>query len=259
MATDWHPANGFDALVLHLFTGAGFAGCTDNLMANRDIVNIGIRVIKQCGLFTKEYKVWIARKAVTPKINETFDTFKSFWATKIMLVNQMSIPASMHGYRMAAVNKEDSFILYGELIANFGAVYAATQKLLKNQGSTIALMQAQLQALQQYCMELQQQPPPATYAPQQQQHGRRGSLHCTFQGSGGGRIARIYSRQRRANIRCSPPRFSSATRIGTTVGCMVATLTTTTPAGRARSRDHRTILLQRGQTQWEVQRQASTR
>ncbi len=39
--------------------------------------------------------------------------------------------------------------------------------------------------MQQYCMALQQQPPPAIHAPQQQQHGRCGSLWCTFQGSGG--------------------------------------------------------------------------
>jgi hypothetical protein len=46
MAVDWHPANGFDALVLRLFTGAAFAGCTNFTMANRDIIDIRLCVIK---------------------------------------------------------------------------------------------------------------------------------------------------------------------------------------------------------------------
>jgi hypothetical protein len=131
-------------------------------MADCDIVNIGLQVIKQCGLYAKEYKAWIAREAITPRIIKTFDTFKLFWAAKITLINQMAIPTSMHGYTMAAVNNDESVTLYGEWITNFGAAYTATQKSVKTQGSTIASMQAQLQAMHQYCMELQQQPPLTT-------------------------------------------------------------------------------------------------
>jgi hypothetical protein len=40
MAANWHPANGFDTLVLRLFTSAAFAGCTNFTMATRNIVNI---------------------------------------------------------------------------------------------------------------------------------------------------------------------------------------------------------------------------
>ena len=56
------------------------------------------------------------------------DTFKTFWADKIMLVNQMAIPASFHGYRMTAVNNDDTVASFEESIANFGAVYAITQE-----------------------------------------------------------------------------------------------------------------------------------
>ena len=77
-----------------------------------------------------------------------------------MLVNQTAVPASLHGYGMAAVNDDNTVALYGESIANFGAAYAATQESVKTQGTTIASMQTQLQAMQQYCMGLQQQPPP---------------------------------------------------------------------------------------------------
>jgi hypothetical protein len=180
MAANWHPTNSFDTLVLRLFTGAAFAGCTDYTMDDCDIVNIGLRVIKQCRLYTKECKAWIACKAVTPKIVKTYNTFKSFWAAKIMLVNQTAIPTSLHGYGMNAVNEDNSVILYGELTANLGDVHATTQESGKMQGLAIALMQAQLQAMQQYCMALQQQPPPAIHARQQQQRGRCRSLRCTL-------------------------------------------------------------------------------
>jgi hypothetical protein len=65
-------------------------------------------------MYGEEYKAWIARKAIRPRIVETVDMFKTFWAAKITLVNQTAIPASMHGYRMAAVNNNDSVALYGE-------------------------------------------------------------------------------------------------------------------------------------------------
>jgi hypothetical protein len=144
MAANWHPANGFDTLALHLFTGVAYAGCMGYTVADHDIVDISLRVIKRCGMYAKEYKAWIACKAKRPRTNETFDTFKMFWAAKIMLINQMAVPASMHGYGMAAVDNDDSVVLYGKLIANFGAVYTATHKSVKAHSLTIALMQGQL-------------------------------------------------------------------------------------------------------------------
>jgi hypothetical protein len=98
MAAGWHPAKTFNALILRLFTGAAFAGCTNYTMADRNIINIGLHIIKQYGLYAKEYTVWIACEAITPRIIEMLDTFKLFWAAKIMLVNQGVILASIHGY-----------------------------------------------------------------------------------------------------------------------------------------------------------------
>jgi hypothetical protein len=92
MAANWHPTNNFDTLVLRLFTGTVFVGCTNFMMADRNIVNISLLVIKRCGMYAKEYKVWIAGKAIRPRIVETFDSFKTFWAAKITLVNQTAIP-----------------------------------------------------------------------------------------------------------------------------------------------------------------------
>jgi hypothetical protein len=175
MAADWHPTNKFDTLTLCLFTGAVYAGCTGYTMADRDIIDIGLCIIKRCSMYAKEYKGWIARKAKCPRIVKMFNTFKTFWAAKITLVNQTAVPASMHGYGMAAVNNYNSVVSYGKLITNFGAVYAAMHESVKAHSLTIALMQGQLQAMQQFCMALQQQqPPPPTYALQQQQRGHHG-------------------------------------------------------------------------------------
>jgi hypothetical protein len=172
MATNWHPADGFDALILRLFTGAVYASSAGFMMNDIDIVNIGHRTIKQCGMYGKEYKAWIACEAIRPCIIKMVDTFKTSWAAKITLVNQTTIPASMYSYRMAAMNDDDSII---SLILNFGAAYAAMQESVKSQGTTIALMQGQMQAMQQYCMALGQQPPLGIYTSQQQQRGHHGA------------------------------------------------------------------------------------
>ncbi len=107
-------------------------------MNNVNIINIGLCIIKQCRMYGEKYKAWIAHKTVRPPFIETVDTFNTFWATKITLVNQTAIPASMHGYRIAAVNNDDSVVLNWELIANFRAAYTTTQELVKSQGTTIA-------------------------------------------------------------------------------------------------------------------------
>ncbi len=107
-------------------------------MNDFNIVDIGLRIIKRCGMYGKEYKAWIACKAVRPCIVETVDTFKKNWTTKIIRVNQTTIPASIHGYRMAAVNNDYSVVSYGKLIANFGTAYTSTQELVRSQVTTIA-------------------------------------------------------------------------------------------------------------------------
>jgi hypothetical protein len=57
MEANWHPTNGFDTLVLCLFNSGVFAGCTNFTMADHDIVFIGLRVIKWCSMYAKEYKL----------------------------------------------------------------------------------------------------------------------------------------------------------------------------------------------------------
>jgi hypothetical protein len=201
MAADWQPANSFEQLVTQLFLGASYASAARYLMEERDIIDIGLRVIKRCGMYAEEYKAWIgmenAGQLASPHVKQTLDSFKGFWSNSITLVNQTSVPALQHGYGMAAIDNDGGSIAsYGESLANLGAMYAATQETAKSQTDSLAAIQAQLAGLQQFCMAVgQQQPPPSNiyYALQQQQHrhnnsrnNRRGRGGGSFNGSGGG-------------------------------------------------------------------------
>jgi hypothetical protein len=85
MAANWHPANRFDALILHLINGAAYASSAGFKMNNVDIVDIGLRIIKQCRMYGEEYKAWIACKAIRPRIVETVDTSKRFGPLRLSL------------------------------------------------------------------------------------------------------------------------------------------------------------------------------
>jgi hypothetical protein len=232
MAAVWRPANGFDALILRRFTGAAYASSMGFKMNDVIILNIGLRIIKQCGMYSEEYKAWIACEAIRPCIVKTVDMFKTFWAAKITLVNQTTIPASMHGYGIAAVNNNDSVVLHGELIANFGAAYAATQESVKSQGTTAALLQGQMQAMQQYCMALGLQPPPLASTCCSNNSMAATVHHINLQPA----AEEIQPRHRTnnpedflaANAHCSNPPRSRGLKIGTTAICMAGTSTTPT-------------------------------
>jgi hypothetical protein len=69
---------------------------------------------------------------------------------------------------MAATSNDNSIVSYGESIANLDAAYTATQESVKLQGTTIASMQCQFNAMTQFCMALQQQSTPTNHAAQHQ-------------------------------------------------------------------------------------------
>jgi hypothetical protein len=100
------------------------------------------------------------------------NSFKEHWTNAIALVNQMAVTALQHGYGVTAMDNDASLALYGDLLANFGATYAATQGTMKSQADSLVTMQGQLANIQQFCMDVGQQPPSSIYAPAQQ--------HCMF-------------------------------------------------------------------------------
>jgi len=78
MAVDWYPSDGFKPLTTRLFIGAFYASAARYPMDDHDVINIGLRVIKRCGMYSKEYKKWIARENESPPITETIDSFKKY-------------------------------------------------------------------------------------------------------------------------------------------------------------------------------------
>ncbi len=93
MAANWHPSDGFKPLATCLYIGASYASTARYPMDDCDIINIGLRVIKHCGMYSEVYKNWIARENKTPAIVETINSFKEYWANVITLVNQTAVPA----------------------------------------------------------------------------------------------------------------------------------------------------------------------
>jgi hypothetical protein len=104
MATTWHSSKGFEPLAMRLFISAFYASAAPYPMNVRDVINIGLRVIKCCGMYTKEYKNWISCNITVPLIVKTIDSFKEYWADAIALVNQTAVLALQHGYRMTAMD-----------------------------------------------------------------------------------------------------------------------------------------------------------
>ncbi len=168
MATTWHPYEGFEPLATCLFISASYASAARYPIDDRDVIDIGLRVIKRCGMYAKEYKNWISHENGVPPIVETINSFKEYWADAIALVNQTVVLASQHGYRMTAMDDDALVAAYNDSLANFGAAFTATQETMKNQANSLVTMQTQLSNIQ-LCMNVGQQPPSSGYAPAQQQ------------------------------------------------------------------------------------------
>jgi hypothetical protein len=138
-------------------------------MNDRDSINIGLRIIKHCGMYSKEYKHWILHENAVPLIVKTIGSFKEYWADAIALVNQTAVPVLQHGYDTTVVDSNVSVASYGDWLANFCAAYAVMQETMKSQANSLVAMQNQLANIQRFCMTVCQQPPSSSYAPAQQQ------------------------------------------------------------------------------------------
>jgi hypothetical protein len=106
MAATWHPSEDYEPLATRLFIGASYASAAGYPMDDRDIIDIGLCIIKHCGMYVEEYKNWISRENVVPPIVETIDSFKEYWADMIALVNQSAVLALQHGYGMTSMDDD---------------------------------------------------------------------------------------------------------------------------------------------------------
>ena len=154
----------------HLFIGTSYTSATQYPMGDCNVIGIGLRVIKHCGMYSEEYKNWLARKNKSPPINKTINSFKEYWSGAIGLVNQTAALALQHSYSMAVVDNDTSIALYNETLTNLDATYTATQETIKSQATSLAAMQGQLANIQQFCMTVDQQPPTSTPLPSTNAH-----------------------------------------------------------------------------------------
>jgi hypothetical protein len=235
-AAAWHPLEGFKPLSTRLFIGASYASAACYPMDDGDVIVIGLRVIKRCGMYTEEAKTWILRENAVPQIIKMINSFKEYWTNAIAPVNQTAVPALQHGYGMTAIDDEALVASYGDLLASFGATFAATKETMKSQANSLVAMQNQLVNIQ-LCMNVGQWPPSSSYASAQQQ--------CTFtnhnkhngssQGNGRGfpqqptmNFGGMGSGQQQ-NIH--PPNSYKCWKIGTTATPRVVMLMAITPVG----------------------------
>ncbi len=106
----------------------------------------------------------------------------SFWENAVQIAAFTSVPASQHGYGMAATEEDTESLT--DAVSNFGAAYATTQESLRSTTANIAAMQGQIQML---CQAIGAgQPPPAIQYQQQQPRHPCGGRGRGQQHGGGG-------------------------------------------------------------------------
>jgi hypothetical protein len=125
MALEWHPLQGIELFVAHLFRGATFTNLAKHPIPDNDIVDIVIRIIHWTGLFVEEYKAWIARVNNTAN-DMDFATIRFFWENAVNIVSFTAIMVLQHGYDMNAVEGNPSAAYLTNTVSNFGTAYAAT-------------------------------------------------------------------------------------------------------------------------------------
>jgi hypothetical protein len=214
-------------------------------MEKRDVIDIGLRVIKRCGMYSEEYKGWIMWENELSHVTKMVKTFKNYWSKAITLVNQMASPAIQHNYSMTAMDNNGTGASYGESIPNFGAAYVATQETMKGQSTSLALIQDQLVNLQQFCMAVASSLPAiSTLPPSSSVPSTVEEADATEEEAALAVDTLSHNNQPTMDLEvelpevepCVPLRPTSDMRTGITATPMAETWTTPTPVKRAPSR-----------------------
>ena len=112
MAMDWHPSQGFETLENRLFIGQAYSHVANHPINDEDLVDIGLRVLRKCGLYPEEYKSWIARD----EKERTYAHFKQYWALAIdRATAATTTTAGMYNYGMAASTNNNTTTVDDEI------------------------------------------------------------------------------------------------------------------------------------------------
>jgi hypothetical protein len=96
---------GFEILTLGLFCCINIASLSGHQITDKDTVYISVPVPNSTGLFPDKNKTWILCGNNASKMNN-FVSFKTFWENAVQITAFTLVPASQHGYGMAATSND---------------------------------------------------------------------------------------------------------------------------------------------------------
>lgn len=179
MEKDWHPNDGIQTLINQISSGIEYAHFAGQAITDMEAVDIGIRVIMKCGLFTHDYELW------QQQLDKSWLNFRTFWKGRAKL-KKKTVRAGQLGFGMNAeeIADEESTRLFEQSVDQFGQAHAATQasiqsltanntSLTNNVATSVTQLQQQMNNIQaqiQAFAMASQTRPPAPPAAQQTQY-----------------------------------------------------------------------------------------
>ncbi len=91
MIAEWHPSQGFHALVNQFEEGLLYGSMIEAPVKDKRVVDIRLVCIKRCRLLSMAYGEWLT------KDNQTFEQLKTFWKLKCNLLCKTSQAAGQYG------------------------------------------------------------------------------------------------------------------------------------------------------------------
>ena len=152
MTKQWNPADGFERLVAQLTKGLIFALYAGAGIIDVDVVDMGIGLILQTGLFAEEYARWYRR----PANKKTFANFKIVWAEECRIKKSKTVTAGQHGYGMNTIEEEVDEE-YDNALNNMSQAHLAQQTAISNMSNNNTKMDAIQQQLNSMTQMFQQQ------------------------------------------------------------------------------------------------------
>ena len=186
----WTLQDGWERLQKQLNEGSIFGLFADQPIPEAEIVDIGITVIGQTGLFAAQYEQWHER----PADQKTWRHFSQFWKDKIQLKRDTNLNASQFGFWGNANEAGDNVDAeFSNSVANFAQAHQQTQSTINNLTNTNSQLQQQIQQMQWQMGQM------ANNANQQQWNGGNGGGGNNGNNSNGGRNKKKKKKQSNSN------------------------------------------------------------
>mmetsp|Transcript_14753 Transcript_14753/g.20914 ORF Transcript_14753/g.20914 Transcript_14753/m.20914 type:complete len:541 (+) Transcript_14753:121-1743(+) len=175
MNAPWNPSDGFNALKTQIEEAAMYASLSDHDIAEWQLVDAGLKLIKNTGLFAEEVKAW----NLTPTTARSWADFKSFWKVQIKNVKACggTSGVNLNFVNNTVAENPREYDEFESTVQNFSAASAAQSEVfadLTKQNTALAQSLAQNQQQQQQ-MQIQMM-----------MMAQQMSMHQSGGGNGGG-------------------------------------------------------------------------